>query len=330
MKKDRIILLKTWTTNIGNAFIDNGAKYLISNAFPEHEIIEVSGYSNYVADEKAIRGDLIYALEKCFNINLRKKEKIRLNMINISEFIDAKYAFLPGCVLYEHALRKYYKTIEILIKKGIKIVLIGVGGGDYNKSTINYTRNILKKIEPEAIFTRDEKAYESYRDYSKISFNGIDCAFFINDYYQPPKSDTEFVVATFEKMDEPELKNKLQIIRPNHNPFDYPFVGYFRKYYFGKQKKVNFKKRNLFISDDFKDYLFLYSNGIETHSDRVHACVASLVYGNKAKLYFKTCRAALFERVLDEDITSNLVSLDQEKLKKEKAKMLEKLKELDI
>lgn len=70
-------------------------------------------------------------------------------------------------------------------------------------------------------------------------------------------------------------------------------------------------------SDYPLDYLFLYRNVTETHSDRVHACIPTLSFGNKAKLYSDSPRIALFENVCINinEMKSKPVSLDKTHLK---------------
>ena len=70
-------------------------------------------------------------------------------------------------------------------------------------------------------------------------------------------------------------------------------------------------------SDYPLDYLFIYRNAVETHSDRVHACIPTLSFGNKAQLYSDSPRVALFENVgisLNE-IKHRPVTLDKGRLK---------------
>ncbi len=323
----KILLLKTWIVNIGNGFIDMGAKACIHSSFPNAEIIEVSGYPNYIADEKAIGGGLNYAFRKklgiTFKKNMLKMHKTRENMVNISELLKADIAVVPGCILYPHAINKYMKTLVKIRDKNIPILLLGVGGGNYSKETKNFVKTFFNTIKPAAMITRDNRAFKLYSSDIKNSYDGIDCGFFINEWYKPPKSDTNFSVCTFDKLKEPKLEININIIRPNHTPFDNPFRGCLRP----RNKYRNFNKtENIFMSDDIKDYLFLYANALETHSDRVHACVASLTYKKKAKFYFKSPRAYLFDRVLDENIREKLVQINEEKLNLEKKKMISKFK----
>lgn len=55
------------------------------------------------------------------------------------------------------------------------------------------------------------------------------------------------------------------------------------------------KRGNLYVSDNIRDYLFMYSNANEVHADRIHACVPALVYGGKIKFYYDTPRGRLFD-----------------------------------
>ncbi|MDR0307494.1 MAG: hypothetical protein LBI42_11745 [Chitinispirillales bacterium] len=68
------------------------------------------------------------------------------------------------------------------------------------------------------------------------------------------------------------------------------------------------------ISDIPEDYLTLYANATAVHSDRVHACVVALAYGNKARLYNNTLRAALFKKLGIANIRDTLCILNSEVL----------------
>jgi len=55
----------------------------------------------------------------------------------------------------------------------------------------------------------------------------------------------------------------------------------------------------------------------------VHACVATLAYGNPAQLYSTTPRSLLFDRVGLPDIRDKVVYPDLKRLNKEKEKQVE-------
>ena len=82
------------------------------------------------------------------------------------------------------------------------------------------------------------------------------------------------------------------------------------------------------ISDIPEDYLNLYANAYATYSDRVHACIATLAFGNYARLYSQTPRAYLFERLGLGTIKRNILRLDEDKIKLEKSHHISFLKEI--
>ncbi len=66
----------------------------------------------------------------------------------------------------------------------------------------------------------------------------------------------------------------------------------------------------------------VFGNSSETYSDRVHACIATLIYGGKAKYFDDSGRANLFERIGIGNIRNNLMTLDMSFIEKEKEKQL--------
>ena len=105
-----------------------------------------------------------------------------------------------------------------------------------------------------------------------------------------------------------------EIIRTDHR-----FHPHFRR-------KI-YSQYNSFCSDLPYGYLNIYANSKLTLSDRVHACAATLAYGNSAMLFAKTNRIGLLERVGVEEITEHPVKLDLDRLEKEKKDMIAWLKE---
>ena len=78
-------------------------------------------------------------------------------------------------------------------------------------------------------------------------------------------------------------------IRDSHKPFPYTKVS----------KLV---KNGVIVSDNPMDYLLLYRNASEVYSDRVHACIPTLAFGNKARLFSNSPRIALFENAKIPDV----------------------------
>lgn len=304
-----------------------GAKKIIQRAFPNCDLIEISGFPNASA-EKLDSGEVSSLLSA--KREPLSEDSFNHQVENISNYVDADIAILPGCVLYENVFRKYYPTLRQLSERDIDIVLLGVSSVEYDNETTKLVRDFIKNLEIDVMITRDPIAYEQYSDFVKDSYNGIDCAFFINDWYQPPMSNQEFVISTFDRVHEegelPNMDNR--IIRPIHEPFGYtaPYNGYIRTFLDKYKERNSYKKGNVFISDSLKDYLFWYANGIETHSDRIHACIPSLAYGNKAQFYYDTDRASLFSNVSVPDIKDKPVKIDMEKLNDLKKEQVENLR----
>jgi len=333
----RILVLKTWLQNIGNGFIDKGAVTVVREAFPDAEIIEVSGFPNYTdnVEPTEIRTDTtlvswlrqsklartastLISYSRSDNSDQTIDDEYFEgqrggNMVNVAEFIDADIAVFPGCVLYRHALDKYIQTLQHLNDTSTPIVLLGAGGGNYEPQTVETVRKILDQIQPAALLTRDERAYEKYNDMFELSYNGIDCGLFIDEWYGPPDANQEILAATFDKTNEPELDTDARVIRPNHGPF--PTYG-------TNPKAEYFKKNDTLLSDSLVDYLMVYANAEETHSDRIHACIPALAYGNRAQFYYDTPRSLLFDRVLTQDITKEPIKIDRNRLKREKSNQI--------
>ena len=69
-------------------------------------------------------------------------------------------------------------------------------------------------------------------------------------------------------------------------------------------------KNGVIVSDNPMDYLLLYRNASEVYSDRVHACIPTLAFGNKARLFSNSPRIALFENAKIPDVRERLVSIE--------------------
>ena len=320
--------------NIGNGFIDKGARALIQSALPDANIIEVSGYPNLVATRRktpTLPTDFGRRFSNNLQQNLSGSGGVQQNPLNIAELTDVDLAVLPGCTLYEHVLEPYRPVLERLHENDVPLILLGSGGGDYNPDTRKYVEEQLNYMEPAALITRDSTAFQHYAHLAEIAHDGIDCAFFIDEWHTPPKSTKPVTALTFDKIPEPSMKfdSEKQVFRPCHTPhgITIPFDRPLRRLNQYRNTRNPFQDNDRFVSDILTDYLFIYGNAEQTHSDRIHACVPALVYGNEAQFYYETPRAKLFDRVLDEDIQSSTVSLDKSKLEDMKKSQVEAFRE---
>jgi len=327
-----ITLLRTFLTNIGNGFIDKGAHQSLEQAFPTANITEVSGYPRYTSYRSSTTS--VRTLAEMAGI-VQQGESLptakNRQFLQLERFLNTDLAVFPGCVLYPRLLEFFSPVLSDLNERGIPIVFLGAGGYFYdpNKPETQQTRDYLQRLDNIALISRDRPCYDTYGDLFEYSVPGIDNAFFISDWYQPPAANQDFDVHTFDNQEEPHIQTKNTVLRACHIPFGYampftPVAGELKARII-KYRNGLFDKDNLLVSDLLEDYLFLYANGQETHSSRVHACVPALVYGNKAQFYRETPRGSLFEQVVTDNISKRCVSLSEEKLEEKKAEQVGKL-----
>lgn len=323
--------------NIGNAFIDLGAEATIKSAMPEAKIVKVSSYANFAATMgftfRLKENPIVYWLWSRVMQKFVKQlhDKTYVTVEGHSVFSPAKvakvdYLIVPGCVLTKAYMVIYGKLLKEKVDHGCKIIFWGASGNYYTKEEIAEVSKWLEILKPYAICTRDSVAFKHYSSYSRNVFNGIDNVFFVNRLGLPKVETTiePYIAINF---DEPKHKKigedlkekygKEHVVVTNHKPT--PFVTV--------NKLV---KKDVMVSEYPLDYLFVYNNTTETHTDRVHACIPTLSFGNSAQLYSDSPRIALFENAgLDlTELKSKPTKIDQVKLKELQNKQIEFLKSI--
>lgn len=294
-----------WLTNIGNAFIDYGVSGMLKKVFPDAEIHLTSSSNIWVAHQ----------IKKGFIGHVIEKDIDTANIFSPSLLHDYDYVVQCGACLGEDWYKLYGEHLENLNKDNTRLLFVGAGMTDRcYREGMHKTKRWLEKLQPHVFISRDEKTFEAFRDTAVHSYNGIDCAFFLNDYYDPEKLKTEpFVVLNFDKHPEPHIDFKDTIVRTHHSfwyTFDLQDIC--------KMKSQYYHKNNILISEIPEDYLDIYMHAEKTYSDRVHACVATLIYGNEAQLFMDTKRSSLFERVGLRNITAEFCTLNQKYINDEK------------
>jgi len=298
-----------WSTNIGNAFIDLGSIQSLKMACPDAVVHFTS------------------EMPKWFFYSSRKKFRHSFELVSA---IESDYVVVSGMLLCDEFIKLYEPAISALIKKNTKFIINGGGGAKYTQKEIKNFRSFLKRNPPYAFISRDEISFKNYKDLAKHSYNGIDCGFFVSDYFKPAKLNlSEFVVFNFDqskfykflksvknkllfkrfKAQMPKIRNKI-IIRTHHSCWK-------------NIPRSHFVKPNTLISDIPDDYLNLYANTKATYSDRVHACVATLVFNHPAMLFSQTQRAYLFKKIGADTIKERLTYPNKKKILEEKQKHLE-------
>ena len=341
MSKNRITYLWTWPDNFGNVFIDLGSIQSLKEAAPEYTIDQVGGLSRLIFEAnysrkrkkifelvptrtirsvlgkrifKSIKNKVIIPKLDISEIELNKMFK---NYLDLSLYIKSDFVVLSGCILDWCILRQFGSTLLNLKNKNVKIIINGGGGTYYTEKVISAVRKFLKKIEPYAFISRDEIAFENYNDLARYSYNGIECAFFLNDYFTPAKLEMpKYCVFCFDRGPESEIEIKDRlIVRTHHAHYCDP-----------PQKYLD--NPNTLISDIPDDYLNLYANAEAVYTDRVHACVAALSFGTPCRLFYKTSRALLFDRVEARGIEKELTYPNTNKIEKEKKKQIKFLSDV--
>jgi hypothetical protein len=299
-----------WPTNIGNAFIDLGVMAIIRAALPEARIGFASEMPRFFMGQSEQKG----GWKRWFN---RAGPGSMDRALDIASVTACDVLVLAGMMMDETGIREIGPSLVRIAERGVKILMLGSGAALYTEQEKEVFGEFLKKINPMGFISRDDRSYEMFAGSVGNSHRGIDCGFFVSDSYKPFTLDIpDYVAVTFDGGPEPEIKaNGRQIVRAHHQCTGELPAGFLEK------------DRTL-ISDIPQDYLTLYANAQEIHSDRVHACVAGLTYGRSARLYHPTPRGSLFETVGGVGIRDRLIQLDLDKLREKKKKQIDLVRQI--
>lgn len=305
-----------WPDSIGNAFIDFGSMYALKKAVEESNVMLSSNFPRSFLSRGFISNRL-----RILDFSILDKTN---NLLDVREIANTEYIVLSGEILSANWIKL---CIPIsFFKKDAKIIIHGGGGCAYTGQEFKTVRDFLRRINLYAFISRDEKIFKAYNGIAQHSFNGIDCGFYARDYFNPVTLNLpKYITLTFDKIEEPKLNNEQRMIVRTHHAY-WSQCGLLKKFFcFNRQ---NFSKKNTLISDLPEDYLNIYFNTEETHSDRVHACVPTLAFGKPAKLYTETSRAALFDKVNAGSVRNKLTKPDFKKIEKEKDRQIRFLSEI--
>lgn len=308
-----------WPTNIGNAFIDLGSLYSLKIACQRASIIFNSEMPQWF---------------------INSYQRPLRNVINIASLIRSDYIVASGMMLCKEFVKLYEPIVFSAIKKGAKFIINGGGGETYTEEERKIVRDFLKRNPAYAFISRDELSFNYYKDLAKHSFNGIDCGFFISDYFSSIYGSiklegiSDFVIFNFDnfsikykkiinhiKKTNSFLLNNCEIVNISHSCW--PSRNLIRNILNFLFRDKYLYRNFIFVSDIPEDYLFLYANTKATFTDRVHAGVVTFSFGKPVMFVSKTKRALLFERVGLKNIQKELVFPDLEKIQNEKKAQLQ-------
>lgn len=332
------LFTSVYFNNIGNGFIDLGAEKTLVFSMPQGaDLIKLSQCANFAASL-----GLSFVVKENFvvrwlwehtvqHIEKQLHDKVYDAVSTLDVFSPAKiaildYLVLPGCILTDAFFTIYGKFLEEKARQGCRLIFLGASGNYYTDKEVEVVKQWLDRLKPYALMFRDSTAYGLYAEFSDNVYNGIDNVFFVNSLNLPEVETTidPFVVLNFDIPKHSHIRRNLEtkfkrghIVYTDHKPYPY-------------YKVSRLAKKNVMCSDYPLDYLFIYRNAVETHSDRVHACIPTLSFGNKAQLYSDSPRVALFENVgipLDE-IKHRPVALDKRRLKELQDRQVQFLKNI--
>ncbi|MBR2089537.1 MAG: hypothetical protein IJ905_04055 [Fibrobacter sp.] len=319
------LFTSVYFNNIGNGFIDLGAEATIKAAMPQDaEIVKLSQCANFAASmgrsfalkENPIINWLWVRIMQKFAKKLHDRSYSAVSTLDVfspAKIAKLDYLILPGCIFTVPFFVIFGKLLEDKVAQGCKLIFLAASGNHYTENEVKVVSEWLEKLKPYAIMTRDSVAFKHYAKYSSNSYNGIDNVFFVNRLGLKGTGTTidPYFVLNFDEPKHKNIKKNLEeklankhIVYTDHKPYPYSKVS-------------KLSKLNVMCSDYPLDYLFIYKNVVETHSDRVHACIPTLSFGNRAQLYSDSPRIALFDNVgIDiSEMKNHPVSLDQNHLK---------------
>jgi Polysaccharide pyruvyl transferase len=314
-----------WATNIGNPFFNLGAQYLLGAARKDVEVLPA---------------DLFAA--KCFNL----KSKYLDNAFNYTEVLGHVDAIVLAGPMFDLHFSSLFEPILRAAKESdTKVILLTTGGILYDQQEVAHCRAVLKKFPPFILTTRDSETYRSYHDLAENSYDGICTAWFLPEAF--PGYDTpnlnKYITSCFDATSEPSFSltsfdqycRQVVFGEVRHSAFQKIrrlFQTGLREEVDGYTvvrpvhccvKRVNrqlFFKPNSFVSQTPYGFLNLYRNTSLTLTDRLHAAVATMAYGKPARLYIRSGRTHLLNRVgvesvMDEITRVNLADILSEKRK---------------
>lgn len=303
MKKNLKIglYIGSWPQNIGNAFFDFGARAILQAAVPDATFYPMGGAVHWMFADSARRNEMRYGrlgrkVREIFNLGAHQQ----YNSLEIGQVAEVDLIVFAGMSMCKEFVENNGRTFIEASKRGVAILGLGTGGFLYDDEEINIFSEFLNGLHRSAIISRDEDTYGMFKGRIKNIWSGIDCAFFLPDYYTPPK----LTLPTYDVENFDDAATRPTIDHHGRR------VIYTHHDLWGPLPEKYINKPDTLVSDVPEDYLTLYSQVRETHADRVHACVASLAYGNRAQLYSNTPRKALFSKVGVLDITKRVCKLD--------------------
>lgn len=340
-----------WGQNIGNAFFNIGGRWILDQIFPDHHIAEIQDQPAYRTFNRKSRGNpkndfgllsrldvdyvvlqgpmLTTSFGTIWNDTFEALSKKGTKFIYLSaaffhytkEEIDAATAVLkrfPPALIStrDSETYKHIKDLAPNTYEGIDSAFFvpkaytppPLDGNDFIAVNFDqYPEPNITLSEAELDAKNYDRVVEALGYHWGLKQPGMQMRFSKAGQWQCYLG----ALADFRKL--PSKIGRFDVVRPEHrvNP-DLTWKIY--------------RQPGGLASDEPFTYFTTYANSKLTISDRVHACVATLAYGNPAMLMHPTPRGHLFARVGMTDIREKPVSLDQVYLESERARQIEALR----
>lgn len=343
-----------WSPNIGNGFFNMGADYVLKQVFGEENVSIVFDQPAYITFHDRRKGNPKKAFEhiKYLDVDyivllgpvisraflaIWKDTLIELNKRNVKymilsagmmkytrEDLDKCKEFFkeyPPYVLTTRDSITYNEFKDYATHSYDGVCFAFFLPEAYRPIKLNINQKILtlnfdKIFEPKILFNYQKEE-------SNFSFDGKDWLLKFNKFVKKIGGKTDrlsdmfvYFMSLFPGRKKERYIDDYFVIRTDHR-----FTPML-------MNKV-YRHLNSFAGDLPHTYLDIYANSFITLSDRVHACAATLAFGNYAMFFSKTNRSALLDRVGARNISKEPVKIDLEYLKNEKIKLLEWMKKIN-
>jgi exopolysaccharide biosynthesis predicted pyruvyltransferase EpsI len=248
--------------NIGNEFINQGAKVLIRNVFGggEHKINNI---------------ELLETSSLLFNYRTDWATPYDKNIIKNSDLL---------IVVGGSCLNRYMKHIfDDIAKLGVPRILLGASFyEDHLKETKLY-RTLHAKFD--YIFTRDAVSYNGISDNKKNEnvINGIDLAFWMQEVLpkviQPQYLPEEkYVVVNIDSPENAKMQSDL-IKAKKEKGFETVYISRNNPRMVGICNNDLGKEHPVFVAEKWYEYIRFYGSAQEVSTNRVHTFLVCLLLG---------------------------------------------------
>ena len=317
--------------NIGDSFYQNVIIEIFKKLYPDSNIIPISS-----------------PIEKEHKI--KKESFFYRNCFDGRGFLKGDLWIFSGPILGERFLWQYAPLIKEIKNKGGNYLLLSVTGPHEctHKGEIG---NFLSQYPPLFFSSRASSAFNTYKQHFQNIYNGVCTAFFSSIFFKRPKAVDKIITVSMYSQPEPffdfqvneegidltsinisnSTKSNWNLYRHLNWLKNYPaeLKGYkiLRPVHDTSLKfnYLKFSQPNSVLSFSADDYYSIYSNTEFTLSDRIHACVLSLSYGNSSLLVGEWDRADLFERLKINSIGKVMLPPEEDAINKELVKLEEQI-----